>query len=134
MVNSQVADDEMINGSSQVKESTSNAFVQSAFQNNQSPSLNRRDKSIKGHNKVSLKSQIKEAWEKVDYWRKNIFELSKGQYGKEFIREITEWINRWCNNTDIAFDAIFVMPNLLLQRTNFKAKGKENKETLKEGY
>ena len=74
MDNSQVADDEMVKVTSQLKESTSNTFVQSVFQNNQFPSLNRRDKSIKGVTRY-LKSQIKEAYEKVVYWRRNIFEL-----------------------------------------------------------
>ena len=107
--------------------------MQTSYQNNQFPSLNKQDKSIKSYDKVYLKSQIKEAYEKVVYWPRNIFELPKGQYGKAFIREITEWVNRWSNNTeyrDIAFDPIFVMPNLLLQRTNIKAKGSENKGTL----
>ena len=133
MVKSQVADDEMVKMSPQLKESTSNAIMQTSYQNNQFPSLNKQDKSIKSYDKVYLKSQIKEAYEKVVYWRRNIFELPKGQYGKAFIREITEWVNRWSNNTeyrDIAFDAIFVVPNLLLQRTNIKAKGSENKGTL----
>ena len=73
----------------------------------------------------------KEAYEKVVYWRRNILEFPKGQYGKEFTREITESINRWRNNAEyrnIAFDAIFVIPKILLQRINIKAKGKENKE------
>ena len=123
----------MVKMSPQLKELTSNAIMQTSYQNNQFPSLNKQDKSIKSYDKVYLKSQIKEAYEKVVYWRRNIFELPKGQYGKAFIREITEWVNRWSDNTeyrDIAFDAIFVMPNLLLQRTNIKAKGSENKGTL----
>ena len=56
------------------------------MQNNEFPSLNRRDNSIKGCDMVYLKSQIIEAYEKVVYWRRNIFELPKGQYGKVFKR------------------------------------------------
>ena len=116
----------MVKMSPQLKDSTSNASMQTSYQNNQSPSLNKQDKSIKSYDKVYLKSQIKEAYEKVVYWRRNIFELPKGQYGKAFIREITEWVNKWSNNTEyrnIAFDAIFVMPNPCYNEPISKQKG-----------
>ena len=51
----------MVKMSPQLKESTSNAIVQTSYQNNQFPSLNKQDKSIKSYDKVYLKSQIKEA-------------------------------------------------------------------------
>ena len=36
--------------------------------------------------------QISEAYEKIVYWRKNLFELPKGEHGKEFIIEMVRQI------------------------------------------
>ena len=83
--------------------------------------------------KTYLKSKIKEAYEKVIYWRRNLFEIPKGKHGKAFVQELTTWINRWCDKTKyqvIAFDALSILPILLLQKTSKKAKSKQNKETL----
>ena len=80
-----------------------------------------------------LRVQINEAYEKVVYWQKNIFELPKGKNGKDFVNEMTTWIDRWSNKTkyrEFAFKALFIMPNILLQRTSLKAKSHENKTCL----
>ena len=80
-----------------------------------------------------LKVQVNEAYESVVYWRKNLFELPKGKNGKEFVNEMTIWIDRWSNKTkyrNFAFKALSIMPNLLLQRTSQKSKSHENKNCL----
>ena len=64
---------------------------------------------------------------------KNHFELTKGNAGKEYVAEITKWIDRWYNKTrkrEIAFDVIMCMPHLLLQKTTKKSKRKEDKIVL----
>ena len=80
-----------------------------------------------------LLKPILSAYETIVKWRKNLFELPKGAPGKAFVTLISSLIDAWCSKTEkreFALYAIAIMPNLLLQKTNNKAKGKENKETL----
>ena len=58
-------------------------------------------------------------YDKVVFWRKNIFLLPSGRSGKLYIEETTRLINSWTHKSplqDVAFKAIMVMPNLLLQK------------------
>ena len=68
---------------------------------------------------------IQQVYDKIVYWRKNIFMVPGGS-GKKFIKEITRLINLWTGDSpleNIALKAIHVMPALLLQRpNNSKAK------------
>ena len=73
------------------------------------------------------------AYEVIVKWRRNLFELPKGASGKAFVTTVCNLIDAWCNKTDkreYALYGIAIMPNLLLQKTNSKVTGKENKETL----
>jgi hypothetical protein len=83
--------------------------------------------------KDEYKTQIFEAYEKIVYWRKNLFELPKGAIGKEFIKEMTRQINDWSSKSpdrDISLKSLMVMPSLLLQRTSIKCKSSEIKRHL----
>ena len=85
------------------------------------------------HPSDSVRKSIMAAYEVIVKWRKNLFELPKGASGKSFVTAITSLIDAWNNKTDKrdhALYAVAIMPNLLLQKTNNKARGKENKETL----
>ena len=56
-------------------------------------------------------------YEKIVYWKKNIFLLPPGHTGKQCIEETTKLMNEWLHDSpskDIAFKAIMVMPSLLL--------------------
>ena len=78
--------------------------------------------------------QISEAYEKIVYWRKNLFELPKGEHGKEFIIEMVKQMNDWSSKSphrDISLKALMVMPSLLLQKTSMKCKRSETKQHLK---
>jgi len=58
-------------------------------------------------------------YERIVYWRKNLFLLPSGSSGKQFIRETTRLVNSWIDETplkDFSFKAIMVMPALLLQK------------------
>ena len=82
---------------------------------------------------MEKRNQVNMAYETVVHWRKNIFLLVKWKAGKDFVNEIMKWINIWCDKNelrDVAFKAIAIMPNLLLQITNRKARSKDNKETV----
>ena len=56
-------------------------------------------------------------YDKVMFWRKNIFLLPSGRSGKLYIEETTRLINSWTHKSplqDVALKAIMVMSNLLL--------------------
>ena len=83
---------------------------------------------------LEYSSQNKSAYEHIVKWRKNIFQILKGTVGKPFVDETAHSIDGWCQKTsvrEIAFMAITIMPNLLLQKTSNTAKSKDNKDTLK---
>ena len=68
---------------------------------------------------------LEEAYNRIAYWRKNIFMVLTGDAGKKFIDEISRLLNLRTNNTplkNIAFKAIHVMPALLLQKPSRRQK------------
>ena len=87
----------------------------------------------KGVNEECFKKEIHDAYKKMSVWRKNIFQLPKGNVGKQFIYELTKAIDLWNNNSpqrDIALMMFMVLPNLLLQRVSAKSSTLVNKQTL----
>ena len=76
---------------------------------------------------------ISGAYERIVYFRKNLFTLPSGRSGKAFIREKTRLFNI-LNEAGplevVAMKAAMVMEALLLQRTSVKASAKGNKDTL----
>ena len=77
------------------------------------------------------KDRINAAYEVIVKWRRNLFDLPKGNSGKEFITVLTKLINTWCNTKDDKFlTMIMILPSLLLQRASRKTKGRENKQQL----
>jgi len=71
--------------------------------------------------------ELKQCYEKIVYWRKNIFMLPKGSTGKDYIKETTRLINEWLADSRIkecAMYAVHIMPALLLQK---QAKNSKNK-------
>ena len=72
-------------------------------------------------------------YDKVVFWRKNIFLLPLGRSGKLYTEETTKLINSRTHNSplqDVAFKAIMVMPNLLLQKPSRNSKSKDHLEAL----
>ena len=72
-------------------------------------------------------------YDKVVFWRKNIFLLPSGRSGKLYIEETTRLINSWTRNSplqDVAFKAMMVMPNLLLQKPSRNSKSRDHLEAL----
>ena len=70
----------------------------------------------------------------IAHWRKSLFLLPFGSTGKRFIEEMTRIINNWTFKSEqdsIAMKALMVLPTLLLQKTSFTPKSKDNAETLK---
>ena len=72
-------------------------------------------------------------YEKVVYWKKNMFLLPSGRAGKQYVDETTRLMNEWLHDSpmkDIAFKAIMIMPNLLLQKPSKKSKSKDHLKAL----
>ena len=70
-------------------------------------------------------------YDKLVFWRKNIFLLPSGRSGKLYIEETTRLINAWTHNLQyVAFKAIMVMPNLFLQKPSRNSKSKDHLEAL----
>ena len=64
-----------------------------------------------------VSKKIQDAYERIVFWKKNLFKLPTGAAAKKYITETTKLMNGWTNNSplkDIAFKAIHIMPSLLL--------------------
>ena len=80
-----------------------------------------------------VEKDLVDIYEKIVFWRRNLFMLPNGSSGKAFIRETTRLLNSWSENTplkDCALRAIHVMPALLLQKPSKTSKSKEHVNTL----
>ena len=65
----------------------------------------------------NVSKMIVEAYERIDFWKKNLFMLPTGGVAKLYISEITDFMNSWTNNYSrkhFAFKAINVIPSLIL--------------------
>jgi len=81
------------------------------------------------YNGKAFERSLNEVYEKIVFWRKNIFMLPTGKPGKSFIEETTRLLNSWTTESAlkiVAFKAIMVMPSLLLQKPHKSSKSKEH--------
>ena len=77
------------------------------------------------------KDEIISVYEEIVKWRRNLFDLPKGNNGKRFIELLTKLINTWCTTKeDKTMKLVMIMPSLLLQRTAKGVKARENKQHL----
>ena len=75
---------------------------------------------------------VSAAYEEIVKWKKNLFDLPKGNLGKKFIEELTKQLNNWTStNENKCLQLAMIMPSLLLQRTAKSCKGRINKENLR---
>ena len=72
------------------------------------------------------------------FWQKNVFMVSSGSAGKEYVSEMIRLINIWnAKVTDlhnISLELLKIMPALLLQKPSFKSKAKQHSECLKRRF
>jgi len=76
---------------------------------------------------------VNNVYEKIVYWKKNLFMLPTGKAGKVYIDEMTKLLNSWSNETslmNVAFKALMIMPNLLLQKPSKTSKAKDHLKAL----
>ena len=86
------------------------------------------------HTKDDIHHKIDVIYEKIAFWRRNLFKLPSGAAGKKFISETTKWIEFWNQDVneykDIALKVLMVMPALLLQKPSFKSTAKQHSQCL----
>ena len=87
----------------------------------------------KERNLREVSKKIQDAYERIVFWKKNLFMLQTGATAKKYITETTKLMNGWTNNSpfkDITFTAIHVMPSLLLQKLSKTSKAKDHLKAL----
>ncbi len=80
-----------------------------------------------------LEKNAMEIYDKIVFWKRNLFMLPNGASGKAYIRETTRLLNSWTENSplkDCALKLIHIMPALLLQKPSKRSKTKEHVEAL----
>ena len=80
-----------------------------------------------------VEREISEIYEKVVYWRKNLFKLPSGAAGKLYIQETTKLIMIWVEEKQlsaVALKMVMTMPALLLQKPTRKSTAKQHSEYL----
>ena len=76
-----------------------------------------------------LYCDINKAYDTIVHWQKNLFMLPSGKQNKEFIKELSSWLNKFNNDSAyqfIALKACMILPSLLLQKPSKKSKAKEH--------
>ena len=79
--------------------------------------------------------KIIRAYNEVIFWRKNLFMLPSGKAGKQFIKELTFWLEQFNRGTKlegIALKVYMLLPGLLMQKPSKSSKAKEHAEKLVE--
>ena len=72
-------------------------------------------------------------YEEIIRWRKNLFLLPSGQYGKKMITLLSEWIKLYNDDTcfqGIALKVFMVIPALMMQKPSAKSKTRDHVKLL----
>ena len=80
-----------------------------------------------------FEANVSTVYKQVVYWKKSLFFLPSGKGGKQDIDETTKLMNEWLQELplkDIAFKAIMIMTNLLLQKPAKNSKAEDNLKAL----
>ena len=67
------------------------------------------------------------------FWRKNLFMLPSGKAGKQFIKELTYWLDQFNRSTKlegIALNVYMLLPGSPMQKSSKYSKAKEHAEKL----
>ena len=80
-----------------------------------------------------FEENVSSIYEKIVYWKKNIFLLPTGKCRKCFIEETTRLIDAWIRGSplkNIALKAVMTMPSHLLQKPRKDSKAKDHIKAL----
>ena len=72
-----------------------------------------------GHTGEEFYREINDAYETIVHWQKDLFMIPSGKAGKEFITELSSWLNKFNNDTpfqSIALKVYMILPSFLLQK------------------
>ena len=64
-------------------------------------------------------------YDKVVFWKKNLFLLPSGKVGKDFVAEMTRLVQSFANATsmeEIALKALVILQVLILQKPHARSK------------
>ena len=78
--------------------------------------------------------ELNTIYDKIVFYKQNIFKLPSGTAGKNYIREVTRLVRAWTTNSElknVAWKCIMIMPCLLLQKPSKDSKSKDHSVALK---
>ena len=78
-------------------------------------------------NRTLFTADLNKAYEKMVFWRNNLFMLPTGNAGKKYIKEVTRLLNLWTQSTplrSISLKAIHTMSALLSQKPSKTSKSR----------
>ena len=84
---------------------------------------------------VAFEIQLSHAYNTIIKWRPNLFKLPTGRAAKEFLSELTLWLQHFNNKTEfqgISLKVYHTLPALLLQKPSGRSKAKEHLKKLEE--
>ncbi len=86
---------------------------------------------------AEIKTQATEAFEKMKFWRKNLWKIPSGKTGKTLLKEMTFLINNWTKKTgleEIALHMNMIFLPLLLQKSGNRVNAAAVKEIIEKRF
>ena len=83
--------------------------------------------------RCEIELKIRQVYNVIVTWKKNIFQLPRGRLGKDFITELTRLINLFNFDTpwrSLALSKVHIFMPLMLQRPSAKSKARDNAKYL----
>ena len=83
------------------------------------------NKDYNNIDKITFTQNINQIFEDTIHWKKNLFSVPTGQAGKDFVKLMTDWVQKF--NTDstfqyLAMKVINILPNMMLQKPSATSK------------
>jgi len=78
-------------------------------------------------------SKVNDMYGEVIHWRQNLFSVPVGKAGTQFVQEMVRLFQSFADGSaleGIALKAVMLMPILLLQKTNFKSRSRDDARVL----
>ena len=78
-------------------------------------------------------NNVKEMYNEIVHFRRNLFNIPSGKAGKDFVQELSYWLKQFNSNADlnlIALKAFMILPTLILQKPSARSKSKEHTEAV----
>ena len=91
------------------------------------------NKDYNNIDKITFTQNINQIFEDTIHWKKNLFSVPTGQAGKDFVKLMTDWVQKF--NTDstfqyLAMKVINILPNMMLQKPSATSKAKDHTKAL----